>query len=208
MHLTIIAKQPIAGSVKTRLCPPCTPEQAADLAAAALLDTLDAVDAVVHRSVGDIEPVLLFDGDPEGWALPGFRVVAQRDGGLGERLAHGFDVLGPGIIVGMESSPAIPALFDGLAMLRLGVDVLGFAVDGGYWAIGLATADRAVFDSVPMSTSRTGIAQLRRMHQCGRQVHLLPVAHDLDTIDDVRVAVREQPDTRLGSLGAEVIASL
>ncbi len=208
MHLTIIAKQPIAGSVKTRLCPPCTPAQAADIAAAALADTLDAVDALVQRTDTRVEPALLFDGNPDGWARPGYRIVEQCNGGLGDRLAHGFDVLGPGIIVGMESSTAIVGLLRGLAALRQGTDVLGLAVDGGYWAIGLTGADPAVFAGVPMSTSRTGIAQLKQMHRLGRPVHLMALSHDLDTIADVRIAAREQPHTRLGSMAAELVASL
>jgi glycosyltransferase A (GT-A) superfamily protein (DUF2064 family) len=43
--LLVAAKAPVAGLVKTRLCPPATPRQAAAVAAAALLDTLAAVRA-------------------------------------------------------------------------------------------------------------------------------------------------------------------
>ena len=48
--LAVIAKAPVAGRVKTRLTPPCTPEQAAALAEAALRDTLDAVRATPGRA--------------------------------------------------------------------------------------------------------------------------------------------------------------
>ncbi len=104
-----------------------------------------------------------------------------------------------------EAAEAIPALVGAAAAVADGVDVLGLAVDGGYWVIGLGTADRAVFGAVPMSTSRTGLAQLRRLHQLGRRVRMLPMAHDLDTFDDVRTAARCQPDTRLGMLARQVI---
>ena len=43
VQLLVLAKEPVAGRVKTRLCPPLTPEQSAQVAAAALADTLDAV---------------------------------------------------------------------------------------------------------------------------------------------------------------------
>ena len=91
MHLTVIAKEPRPGFVKTRLCPPCSPRQAADIAAAALLETLDAVDRVVESTTrtcpgAALEPVLLFDGDAAAWARPGHRVVAQRGDGLAARL--------------------------------------------------------------------------------------------------------------------------
>lgn len=193
MHLTVIAKEPRPGFVKTRLCPPCTPAQAADVAAAALLDTLDAVDevvAVAQRAGADdgLEPVLLFDGDPAGWARPGYRVLAQRGAGLATRLSNAFDELGPGLIVGMEAPLAVPALRNAVSALRAGADVLGLAVDGGYWVIGLHHVDAAVFEGIPMSTSATGLAQLVRLHGLGRQVRMLRMEHDLDTVDDLRIA--------------------
>ena len=189
MHLTIIAKEPRAGFVKTRLCPPCTPQQAADVAAAALLDTLDAVDAVVARLTG-VDRVLLFDGDPTAWKRPGYRVVAQRGSGLASRLSNAFDDLGPGLVVGMETPGAVHNLAAGVSALRGGLDVVGLAVDGGYWAIGLHRADPVVFDDIPMSTSSTGLAQLSRLHRLQRQVRMLPMSHDLDTIDDLHIAAR------------------
>lgn len=189
MHLTIIAKEPRAGFVKTRLCPPCTPQQAADVAAAALLDTLDAVDAVVARLTG-VDRVLLFDGDPTAWKRPGYRVVAQRGSGLASRLSNAFDDLGPGLVVGMETPGAVHNLAAGVSALRSGLDAVGLAVDGGYWAIGLHRADPVVFDDIPMSTSSTGLAQLSRLHRLQRQVRMLPMSHDLDTIDDLHIAAR------------------
>lgn len=193
MHVTIIAKEPRAGFVKTRLCPPCTPQQAADVAAAALHDTLDAVDVVVGR-LADVDRVLLFDGDATAWTRPGYRVVPQRGSALASRLSHAFDDLGPGLIVGMETPGAVPALADGVSALRSGHDVVGLAVDGGYWVIGLHRVDPVVFDDIPMSTSSTGLAQLSRLHRLQRQVRMLPMSHDLDTIDDLRIAAHHAPE--------------
>ncbi len=206
MHLTVIAKQPRAGFVKTRLCPPCTPRQAADIAAAALLDTLDAVDRLAASEPG-VDRVLLFDGDPTEWARPGYRVVEQCPGGLEQRLSEAFDQLGPGVVVGMEAPAAVPALTHALRALRVGDDALGLAVDGGYWAIGLHAADRRVFDGIPMSTSSTGLAQLSRLHRLGRAVRLLRCAHDLDTIADVQVAARHG-DGRLRAVSRHVLTGL
>jgi len=193
MHFTIIAKEPRAGFVKTRLCPPCTPRQAADIAGAALLDTLDAVDALVASLTG-VDRVLLFDGDPTAWTRQGYRVVSQRGSGLAHRLSNAFDDLGPGLIVGMETPGAVPALADGVSALRNGHDVVGLAVDGGYWAIGLHCVDPVVFDDIPMSTSSTGLAQLSRLHRLRRQVRMLPMSHDLDTIDDLSIAASHAPE--------------
>ncbi len=84
-EVLVIAKEPVAGRVKTRLCPPFTPAEAAELAAAALADTLEAVLALPAR-----RRVLVLDGRPGPWVPPGFDVVPQSAGGLDERLAAAF----------------------------------------------------------------------------------------------------------------------
>lgn len=210
MHLTVIAKAPVAGRVKTRLCPPCTPGQAADIAEASLADTLDAIVAVVGGS--DIRPVLLIEGEPPAFTPTEFEVVPQRGGGLEQRLRYGFCDLGPGIIVGMDTPHAVGGLGAAFGRLERGVDVLGLASDGGYWAIGLSCVDdyflAAVFGGVPMSSSRTGVSQLRRLHQLGRRVHMVASARDLDTVEDLVAAAGDKRAGRLGGLLSAVAATL
>ena len=108
MHVTIIAKAPVAGEVKTRLCPPCTPEQAARIAAAALADTFAAVEEVAAAT--GARRVLLLDGALQDWMPTTFEVVSQRGDGLEQRLCNGFVDLGPGVIVGMETPHVVSAL--------------------------------------------------------------------------------------------------
>jgi uncharacterized protein len=213
MHISVIAKEPRPGFVKTRLCPPCSPEQAAALAAAALLDTLDAVDQLVltARNDGiDLAPTLVFDGDPGAWTRPGYSVIPQRGGGLEERLANAFSDLGPGFIVGMESPHAISSIACALRSVQGGEDAIGLAEDGGYWVIGLGHVDSErvvdLFHGVPMSASNTGLAQLTRLHSHKRSVYLLPQARDLDTIDDVRAVAQRQTSGRLPDLARATLA--
>lgn len=189
LHATVVAKAPVAGRVKTRLSPPCTPEQAAAVAAAGLADTLDAVAALtVDRAIA-VRRTLLLDGAVQPWMPATFDVVAQRGDGLAARLRNGFADLGPGVVVGMETPHVAPMLGHALELVADGDDVLGLAEDGGYWMIGLSarTVDRVddVFSGVPMSTSRTGAVQLRRLRRAGGHVHLLPSARDLDDWDDL-----------------------
>ena len=81
-QIMVIAKEPVPGRVKTRLTPPYTPAEAAELAEAALTDTLAAVaSAPVARRV------LALAGTPGRWLPPGFDVIGQRGGGLDERIA-------------------------------------------------------------------------------------------------------------------------
>ncbi len=184
--LIVIAKAPVAGRVKTRLCPPCTPEQAAALATAALADTLDAVAAAPAD-----RRVCVLDGEPGPWLPEGFEVLPQRGDGLDERLAAAFeDVRDPALLVGMDT-PQLTAghLRDGLdALAAPDCDaVLGLAPDGGYWAIGLRRPDRALFTGVPMSSHETGAAQRERLAGHGLRVTMLAELRDVDTIDDARV---------------------
>jgi len=95
----VLAKAPAPGRSKTRCSPPCTLEQAAELAAAALHDTLAAVAATPAR-----RHVVALDGPAGSWLPAGFDVVAQRGHDLDERLAAAFtDVGGPALLIGMDT---------------------------------------------------------------------------------------------------------
>jgi uncharacterized protein len=193
--LVVIAKAPAPGRSKTRLCPPCTLEQAAALAAAALEDTLAAVAAAPAR-----RRIVALEGDPDGWLPPGFEIQPQGGGGLAERLGRALvGAGGPALVVGMDTPQLSPSLLR-LAAARLaepGVDaVLGPALDGGYWTIGLRRPDPAVFDNVPMSSDRTYAAQRSRLAQLGLRTAELPPLRDVDTIDDAVAVAGERPATR------------
>jgi rSAM/selenodomain-associated transferase 1 len=193
--LLVLAKAPRPGRSKTRLCPPCTPRDAAALARAALADTLDTVLATPAA-----RRVLVLDGPVGDWLAPGIEVVAQRGAGLDERLAHAFaDVGGPALLVGMDTPQVTRGdLARGLERLAApGVDaVLGPATDGGYWAIGLREAQPRAFLGVPMSTAWTGRAQHERLRRLGLRVALLPALRDVDRIADARAVAALAPAGR------------
>jgi len=213
VHITIIAKAPIPGRVKSRLCPPCSPEQAAEIAVAALADTFDALDTVRDRVKGDlVDRFLLLDGAPQAWMPSRYAPVRQRGDGLGERLRNGFADLGAGAVVGMDTPHVAQLLDRALDWLAAGTNVLGLAEDGGYWMIGLCggalDALDDVFRNVPMSTPNTGEAQLERLRELGRPVELLPLARDLDTFDDLRAVAEVRRPGRLGTLAAATIEAV
>ncbi|MCA1665509.1 MAG: DUF2064 domain-containing protein, partial [Myxococcales bacterium] len=140
------------------------------LAEAALRDTL----AALLAAPVDARRVLVLDGAPGRWLAPGVDVVAQRGGGLGERLANAFEDLGgPTFLVGMDTPQVTPAqLAGGLHALAGHAAALGRAPDGGYWGIGLRAPDARVFAGVPMSSQRTAAVQAARLRDLG-----LSVAH-------------------------------
>jgi hypothetical protein len=187
--LAVIAKAPEPGRVKTRLCPPCTPGEAAAIAEAALRDTLAVVGSVTAR-----RHVLVLDGTLPAWPeREGFDVIAQRGDGLAERLAAAFaDLGGPAFLVAMDTPQLTAAdLTAGLAALAHHDAVLGPATDGGYWGIGLRAAAPGVFDRVPMSRASTADAQRARLRALGLRWAELRPLDDVDTFADARrVAAR------------------
>lgn len=184
VELIVLAKEPVPGRVKTRLCPPCTADQAAVIAEAALADTLAAATAS-----GADRVIVALDGQPGPWCPPGVVVVAQGTGSLSARLATAWRfATGPALQVGMDTpqvgadvlDAAMGALVDGA-----GDAVLGPACDGGWWAIGMRRPRPDVFESVETSRSDTGARQLHRLAELGLRPALLDVQRDIDTWDDV-----------------------
>ncbi len=202
-----MAKAPTPGEVKTRLCPPLTHDQAATLAQAALLDTLEAVAASGAR-----RRVLAIDGAPGPWVPPEFDVIGQRTGAFGSRLAGAVDdawslVPIPVLVVGMDTPQLQGSDLDGAAGVLLGGEphgnrtsgVLGPAVDGGYWAIGTHRPVPGMFDGVPMSTDRTGVAQLSRLRALGVPCTVLGTMRDVDEFNDALAVAELAPATRFAA---------
>jgi rSAM/selenodomain-associated transferase 1 len=200
--LIVIAKAPAPGRVKTRLCPPCTPAQAARLARAALADTLAACD-----SASGGRRVLALAGAADGLVPPGWDVIPQRGAGLAERLAAAFDdVGGPALLVGMDTPQVTPAqLRCGLAALATGDAVLGPALDGGYWAIGLNAPDARVFAGVPMSSPDTCAVQRARLRTLGLDTTELEPLIDIDDIAAARAVAARAPGGRFARTLAALV---
>jgi len=191
----VIAKAPLAGRSKTRLCPPLSPAQAAELAEAALCDTLEAV---LQTPAG--RRVLALEGPVGDWLPPGLEVIPQRPVGFAERLAAAFEDVGePAFLIGMDTPQVTPAMLDS-ALEALGAPandaVLGLCEDGGYWGIGLRRADTRVFAGVPMSTERTGECQRLRLEQLRLRTLALPMLRDVDRHADALAVAGQAPESR------------
>ena len=205
--LLVVAKAPVPGVVKTRLCPPATRLQAARIAAAALHDTLTAV-----RATPGVLPVLALrgrfadaeDGAELAAAAAGWPVLTQRGSGLGERLANAHaDVAAaypgePVLQIGMDTPQLTPAqLHAAVRRLDSADAVLGLAVDGGWWALGLRhPRHAAVLRDVPMSTANTGRRTSTALREQGLRVAALPVGQDVDEWADAVAVAAAAPGTR------------
>ncbi|WP_103355481.1 DUF2064 domain-containing protein [Amycolatopsis sp. CA-128772] len=215
--LLVVAKAPVPGLAKTRLCPPATPAQAAEIAAAALLDTLDAVCAVPGAL-----PVVAMTGDlgaasrpiEIGMALRHVTTMPQRGLDFGARLANAHadaaDVH-PGLPVlqiGMDTPQVTPeSLAAAIAPVRDGAhdSVLGPAADGGWWALGLAEPRHAqVLAGVPMSRDDTGERTLRALAASGLRPRQAALLSDVDTMMDARKVAAACPDGRFAQAVASV----
>lgn len=193
-HVLVVAKAPVPGRVKTRLCPPCTPTEAAELAEAALVDTLEAV-----VGCGAGRRLLALEGCPGEWLPAGFTVFPQTGATFAERLARAWaDAGGRGLQIGMDTPQVTPAILDG-ALDRLDGGgsraLLGRAEDGGWWALGLPQARPDAFAGVPMSTRHTGTLQGRRLVELGFEVVEIETLRDVDEYADALAVAARAPGT-------------
>lgn len=213
-QVLVITKAPVAGRSKTRLTPPCTPEQAAGIAAAAVGDTLDTV-----RATPATGRVVALDGSPGELDLDGFTVVPQAVGDLGTRLAAAFaDAMADGpvptLLIGMDTPQVTAELLvrcaADLESAGPGTAVLGTAPDGGWWALGLHSAEpAAVLAEVPMSRDDTAVRTRAALEATGLTVLDLPPLVDIDHFDDaLAVAGDCPPSSRTSRTVASVATAL
>ena len=208
--LLVVAKAPVAGLAKTRIAKTVGDELAADLAAAALLDTLDAAIALgwplVVAMTGDLTQAARSDELAEQLARAD--VIEQRGEGLGERLAnaHADADAGHGVVqVGMDTPQlTVEDLFAAGRLVAEGSRVLGPADDGGWWLLGLADPkEAAVLTDVPMSQADTGA--LTESALAGPVEHVRTL-RDMDTWDDAVAIARDMPISRLASVVKAAVA--
>jgi len=204
----LVAKAPVAGLAKTRLAATIGADAAADIASAALLDTLEAATAsgagTLVAFTGDVARAAR-RSEVEA-ALSAATVFDQRGDGLGARLAaahaDAHELVGaPVLQVGMDTPQLTGALLaDALDAARTHDAVLGPASDGGWW--GLAVVDpalAAVLAEVPMSTDETGALTREALAGAGATVHLLPALRDVDTWADAVAVAALRPAGRFAT---------
>lgn len=191
--LVIIAKEPVAGKAKTRLHPPLSLKQAAEVAGACIDDTIAAMSLVPAS-----RRILFFDGRRVPSSAADLEVVQQPEGTLDERLAWIFDsCTGPVMLVGMDTPQLTAADLAPLQSDGSEIDAwYGPAADGGFWALGMRDPRGDLIRGVPMSREDTGAIQLDRLVSAGLRVSRLAQLTDVDTIADARAVAAQAPHTR------------
>ncbi|HEX8161762.1 MAG TPA: TIGR04282 family arsenosugar biosynthesis glycosyltransferase [Pyrinomonadaceae bacterium] len=191
--LAVMTKAPRAGESKTRLAPPLTREEAADLSACFLRDTAANVAAACAALGAAAQGVAAYtpagaEDDLRRLLPDSFALLTQRGETFGERLwnaardlfAVGYDSL---CLVDSDS-PTLPTRALVAAVEELSKPgervVLGAADDGGYYLIGLKSPRARLFQEIDWSTGRVAAQTVERAEECCLPVALLPAWYDVD----------------------------
>jgi len=191
--LIVMAKEPVPGAVKTRLCPPYTFDEAAELYRCFLLDTFDLV-----RRLREVAVIVAYSplGAEEAFralAPNAFELLSQRGHDLGERLNRAFEQLfslgyEPVVAIGADS-PTLPLDYIERAfeLLARGENdlIMGPSTDGGYYLIGMKAPHPSLFLGLVMGTETVLSETLERARQGRLRVGLLPPWYDVDSWDDL-----------------------
>ena len=187
-----MAKAPVAGQVKTRLCPPLSVQDAAELSRCFLLDKIGQVLQVTRA-----EPVVAYAPEDAAGVFetlaPGFTLLPQRGDDLTARLVS---ILGRLLAGGCEAAimidsdtPTLPVerLESAVTLAGSGEHdlVLGPSEDGGYYLIGLRRLRTELFEGMPWSTPAVFEETLRRADVLGLRTAQLPPWYDVDTAVDL-----------------------
>ena len=200
--IAIMAKASVAGTVKTRLVPPLTQEEAAAFNTCCLSDI--AANIIAAAEVVPIQCFAAYSpaGSEAFFAalLPDrLQLLPPKEPTIGRSLFHAaHDLLAAGYgAVGLVNadSPTLPTrvLVEAVRCLRQPGDglVLGPAVDGGYYLIGLKRFHGRLFEDIDWSTERVCRQTVARAQEIGLAVAMLPEWYDVDDDQALALLVRE-----------------
>lgn len=200
--LGIMCKAPVSGASKTRLCPPLSAGEAAQLSGCFIADVASVLDAVPTSAATRGFAVFTPAEDAhrfKGLLPAGFGMLAQRGADLGERLLHATeDLLGggfEGVCLINSDSPTLPVslLTRTVSALRSDGDrlVLGPAIDGGYYLIGLKRAHARLFRDIAWSTAQVLAQTLAAAAALSLPSTVLPVWYDVDDAASLQLLMHE-----------------
>ncbi len=201
--LIIFAKAPIAGQVKTRLCPPLTPDESASLHGSLVLDllercqTLKGCDRVLAGAPTSDHP--FFRAMNTRFKIPIWQQVGDD---LGARMSQAFQsALGENyhsaMIIGTDiPGLTVPLMTTACKSLQDHDLVLGPTEDGGYYLIGLRKPVMELFEHIPWSTDSVFSLTQEKAQALGLSLKILPMLRDLDTVEDLQIFIQSSKDRK------------
>ncbi|HEX8248038.1 MAG TPA: TIGR04282 family arsenosugar biosynthesis glycosyltransferase [Pyrinomonadaceae bacterium] len=192
--IIIMAKAPLAGTVKTRLQPFLSARQCAQLAACFLRDTVNKAKTLKIQLIIAYSPAAETDYFRR---LAGEKTsfVEQKGGDLGEKMFSAFEfafaraaaAVDAAVMIGTDS-PTFPAGFIERAFefLETGSDaVLGKTEDGGFYLIGLRKSDAEIFAAVEWSSAQTFARVRENILNLNWRLREVPGWYDVDEAKDL-----------------------
>lgn len=196
--LIVVGKPPEPGRAKTRLVPPLSEAEAAELAWAFLQDTCLAALGLGWERVSLVHP----PGSLERLRTLGVQLVPQRGHGLGDALAGSFAdhaEFDQTVLIGSDTPDLPLELVEQASRELASTDVvIGPAADGGYYLLGLRRPHPGLFEGIAWSTERVYAQTVARAESLGLRTAILPGWADVDTPDDLRRLerqLRQVPDS-------------
>lgn len=189
--IIIMAKVPIAGTVKTRLQPFLSAEQSATLAECFLRDAVSKAKSLSNELIIAYTPVE--KRDVLLTTLPNEQIfIEQKGANLGGKMFHAFEFAftqnSDAVLMIGTDSPTFPARFITRAfeMLSETDAILGETADGGFYLIGLRKLKKEIFEAVEWSSPKTFNQTARNIENLGLKLSFLPNWYDVDTPDDLK----------------------
>lgn len=189
--LLVFAKRPAPGRVKTRLTPPLSHQDAAEIYHCMLCDILEKVSTL------SVDVTIFYEDEPEAAAFfsnlaTNARILPQIGNDLGERIKNAFSSMfhlgyHSTVVIGTDS-PDLPSDFIHEAFQLLGSAdaVFGPSEDGGYYLLGLKSLHEELFTDIAWSTESVLRASIDRAAESGLTVKLLPTWYDVDIYVDLK----------------------
>ncbi len=195
--LAVFAKEPVAGAVKTRLSPPLSHEEAAELYRLALLETIDRL------TRAGFQPTLFYSGRKNYFhrVFPNLPLRFQGEGNLGERLERAFaghlrDGAGKMVVIGSDSPDLPPDIIEkAFSILEREEVVVAPARDGGYVLLGESRHHPEIFRAIPWGSDRVLRETRCRAKEKGLTLMEIEGWEDIDDAASLERFLRRSPDS-------------
>ncbi|MBI4042616.1 MAG: TIGR04282 family arsenosugar biosynthesis glycosyltransferase [Deltaproteobacteria bacterium] len=210
--IAVMMKAPLLGEVKTRLSPPLTPKQALSVYVASAKTTLSTLRKMTDHDVH----LFIYPPEEIGLAIPlipkssprlqcdsrissSFQIHPQTGAAFTERLTHSIALLfNQGyekiLQIGTDSPQLSPVILQKATLALDGVDIIiGPALDGGFYLLGMKKPHLALYEGLPLSTPHTCNALMRKIESLNLSFSLLQGLRDIDTFEDLRSILRFDP---------------